>query len=346
MENNLELIGQTKARMLLALLFIIVTGSLLAYALIPYFNAFLGAFILYSIFNPLYEFIVNRSKIRKEWVALAIMALSIIIVILPVYFLISTIVGEVQLIIDSFINNFNFVDINTNIDYINEKLPELNINEKIVNVVSAAGTYVSGLLLSTIQNISNQLVTLTIMFFLLYYLFTSNDTKLREQLIDLIPFNKKNTEHLLHEIKIVINSTLFATLLIALIQGTILGITFYLVGIKAAALWGSITAILSFLPVVGPPFVWAPAAVYMFIQKQYVAGIVILVVGFLISNIDNLLRPLIQKKLGAMHPFISLLGIFVGLYLFGLPGIVVGPLLISIFILLVKMFNEEYIDKT
>ncbi len=346
MEKNLELIGQKKARMLIALLCIVITGTLLAYALIPYLDAFLGAFILYSIFNPFYRLLVKRFRIRKDWAALTVMIIAVIIVILPVYYLITTIISEVQLIIDTFISNFSIVEFNTNIDYLNERLPELNINEKIVNAVSAAGTYISGLLLSTIQNISNQLIKLTIMFFLLYYLFTSNDTKIREELIELIPFNKKNTEHLLHEIKIVINSTLLATLLIALIQGTILGITFYLVGIKAAALWATATAILSFLPVVGPPFVWAPAAVVMFIQKQYVAGVLILVVGILISNIDNLLRPLIQKRLGAMHPFISLLGIFIGIYLFGLLGIVVGPLLISIFILLVRMFNEEYINKT
>ena len=70
----------------------------------------------------------------------------------------------------------------------------------------------------------------------------------------------------------------------------------------------------------------------------------IIIEGIIIINIYNVLRPYIQKKVGAMHPFVSLLGIFVGIYLFGLVGIVVGPLLISAFLLILKMFNEEYIQ--
>jgi predicted PurR-regulated permease PerM len=183
------------------------------------------------------------------------------------------------------------------------------------------------------------------MFFLLYYLFTSTNTGFDTKLKDFVPFNNRNTDKLLSELKNIIQSTLIATLLIAILQGLLLGLTFYAVGIEGATLWGAVTAILSFLPVVGAPLVWIPATIIQLAMKNYFAGIAILVVGIIISNIDNVLRPYIQKKVGAIHPFVSLLGIFVGIYLFGIVGIVVGPLLISTFLLVLKMFNEEYLQE-
>lgn len=336
---------ERSVKMVLALLCIIILATVLSYALLPYINAFLGAFILYVIFNPVYCLLTERLKLRKNVSALSVMLMSIILVLLPLYFLFVSIVGELEGVISSIITNVSYVDINENIKYLNEVAPDLNIQEKLVNIVSTAGTYLSRYLLAALQNISGQIISLTIMFFLLYYLFTSTNTGFDNKLKEFVPFNNRNTEKLLNELKNVIQSTLIATLLIAILQGLLLGLTFYAVGIEGATLWGAVTAILSFLPVVGAPLVWIPATIVQFAMKNYVAGIAILVMGIIISNIDNVLRPLIQKKVGAMHPFVSLLGIFVGIYLFGIVGIVVGPLLISTFLLVLKMFNEEYLQE-
>ncbi|SET04906.1 Predicted PurR-regulated permease PerM [Methanococcoides vulcani] len=336
---------ERSVKMVLALLCIIILAIVLSYALLPYINAFLGAFILYVIFKPVYCLLTERFKLRKDASALSVMMMSIILVLIPLYFLFVSIVGELEIVISSIATNISYVDITENINYLNEIAPDLNIQEKVVNIASTVGSYTSRYLLSALQNISGQIISLTIMFFLLYYLFTSTNTGFDNKLREFVPFNNRNTEILLRELKNVIQSTLIATLLIALLQGALIGLTFYAVGIQGATLWGAVTAILSFLPVVGAPLVWIPAAIIQFALKNYVAGIAILVMGIIISNIDNVLRPLIQKKVGAMHPFVSLLGIFVGIYLFGIIGIVVGPLLISTFLLVLKMFNEEYLQE-
>ncbi|WP_440952561.1 AI-2E family transporter [Methanococcoides sp. FTZ1] len=336
---------ERSVKMILALLCIIILAVVLSYALLPYINAFLGAFILYVIFKPAYCLLTERLKLRKDISAISVMVLSVILVLLPMYFLFVSIVGELEGVIAGIVNNISYVDITENIKYLNEVAPDLNIEEKVVGIVSTAGTYISRYLLSALQNISGQIISLTIMFFLLYYLFTTTNTGFETKLKDFVPFNNRNTDKLLNELKNVIQSTLIATLLIAILQGLLLGLTFYAVGIQGATLWGAVTAILSFLPVVGAPLVWIPAAIIQIVLKNYVAGVAILVVGIIISNIDNVLRPYIQKKVGAIHPFVSLLGIFVGIYLFGIVGIVVGPLMISTFLLVLKMFNEEYLQE-
>jgi predicted PurR-regulated permease PerM len=336
---------ERSVKMVLALLAIIILAVVLSYALIPYINAFLGAFILYAIFKPVYCLLTERFKLRKDVSALSVMLLSVILVFIPLYFLFVSIVGEIGGVINSIIANISYVEIIENIEYLDEVVPDLNIQEKLISIVSTAGSYLSGYLLSALQNISGYVISLIIMFFLLYYLFTSTNTGFDDKLKEYVPFNNRNTDKLLSELKNVIQSTLIATLLIAVLQGSLLGLTFYAVGIEGATLWGVVTAVLSFVPVIGSPIIWIPATIIQIAMKNYVAAIAILIMGLIISNIDNILRPFIQKKVGAMHPFVSLLGIFTGLYLFGIIGIVVGPLLISTFLLILKMFNEEYLQE-
>ncbi|MCD4807797.1 MAG: AI-2E family transporter [Methanococcoides sp.] len=337
-------------KLALALLSIIILAAVLSYALLPYINAFLAAFILYVIFKPVYCLLTERIKLKKNVSAILVMILSMILVVLPLYYVFTLIIGEIEVVINSITTNISYVDITNNFDimknigYINEIAPDIDIQGKIVSLVSTIGSYLSKYLIGAVQNISGLLISGTIMFFLLYYLFTSTNTDVSKQLQDIIPFSKRNTNKLLTEMKNIIQSTLIATLLIAVLQGTIIGITFYAVGISGVALWAAVTTVLSFLPVVGAPLVWVPAVLFKLVTQDYVAALVILIAGIALSNIDNVLRPYIQKKVGAMHPFVSLLGIFVGIYLFGLVGIVVGPLLISAFLLLLKMFNEEYVQ--
>ncbi|NPE28100.1 AI-2E family transporter [Methanococcoides sp. SA1] len=344
------MIKERTVKLALALLSIIILAVVLSYALLPYINAFLGAFILYVIFKPVYILLTERLKLKENISAILVMILSMILVVLPLYYMFTLIIGEIEMVISNITTNLSYVDFTNNfdivknIDYINEIAPDIDIQGKIVTVISTLGSYLSKHLIGAVQNISGLLISVTIMLFLLYYLFTSTNTNISNRLQDLIPFNKRNTNKLLTEMKNIIQSTLIATLLIAVLQGTIIGVTFYAVGINGATLWAAVTTVLSFLPVVGAPLVWVPAVLFKLITQDYVAAIVILVAGIILSNIDNVLRPYIQKKVGAMHPFVSLLGIFVGIYLFGLVGIVVGPLLISAFLLILKMFNEEYIQ--
>jgi len=133
--------------------------------------------------------------------------------------------------------------------------------------------------------------------------------------------------------------------IIAVIQGGLITIAFLIFGIKGAFFWGFVSAVLSFFPIIGPIIVWVPASIIEFASNNVKAGVGILIFGIIISSIDNFIRPFLQKKIGRMHPLTTLIGIFIGVPLLGLIGIIIGPLIISYAILTLKMFKEEYIDK-
>ena len=133
---------------------------------------------------------------------------------------------------------------------------------------------------------------------------------------------------------------------VALFQGSILTITFLIVKVQGAFLWGSIATLLAFVPVFGSTLVWIPATIVEFLLGDYTAGIAILFAGLFVSVVDSFLRPIIQKRVGEIHPFLSLMGIIIGVSLFGLIGIVIGPLLLSYFILTLEMFYKEYLSDT
>ncbi|BAW29943.1 AI-2E family transporter [Methanosarcina thermophila MST-A1] len=337
--------------MALALLIIIVLTVIIIYATLPYLNYIFGAFILFTIFRPLYQFLVKKVKIRKQIAAVLVIIVSIFVVLIPFYFLLSMIVSEIQQLI---LNQEAIIaSIESGAVFATNFLSRLNIpfdmfqtkiEEKAMELASQAVNYTSLFILGSIQSLSHQSIGLLIMYFLLYYLFTEEDSDFMRQVTVAVPFNEENTATLLNEFRRIVRTTLTASGAVALAQGGVLTIAFLFFNIQGAFLWGAIAAVLSFLPLVGAAFVWIPAVIVQFFQADYAAAIGILAAGLFISVLDNFLRPMVQKTVGKIHPLLSLLGIVIGVSLFGLIGIVIGPLLLSYFILTVQMFSREYLS--
>lgn len=320
---------------MLASILIIALAVFLGITLYPYINGFFGAIIVFVLFKPVFEFFIEKWKMNKTIAALLILLLTILIVLIPMGFVLNAIVGEVAHVFNSqgeLIKQF---------DKINEMFPQVDLKEILNDQLDGVGEWIKNLALSSIAGIGTLIITLTIFFFVLFYLFVEQE-KFEKILWAVIPFKKKNKEHLIEEFKNVTYSTVVTTGLIAVIQGVLLSISFLIFGVPGAIVWGFIGAILSFLPVVGVVLIWVPASLIYLFQANYFAGIGLFIAGLIMSNIDNFLRPIIQKKMGKMHPLISLVGIFIGIEYFGIIGIVIGPLLLSYFILICRMFREEY----
>ncbi len=337
--------------MALAILIITILTVIIVYATLPYLNYIFGGLILFTIFRPLYHFLVKKARLRKQIAAVLVIIISIFVVLIPFYFLLSVIISEIQqLLLDraSIIASIQsgglfLTHLLSRLD-IPTIILQTKIEEKAMELASQAVNYTSLFILGSIQSLSHQSIGLLIMYFLLYYLFTGEDSNFMRQITAVVPFNEENTATLLDEFRRVVRTTLIATGAIALLQGLILTLVFLIFDVQGAFLWGAIAAILSFLPVVGAPLVWAPAAIVQLLQGEYIAGIAILATGLFISVIDNFLRPIIQKRVGEIHPFLSLIGVVIGVSLFGLIGIVIGPLLLSYFVLTVQMFSREYLS--
>jgi predicted PurR-regulated permease PerM len=126
------------------------------------------------------------------------------------------------------------------------------------------------------------------------------------------------------------------------VQGALLANGFWIFGIPDPVFWGVVGAFISFLPVVGAPTLCIPASIILFADGHSVKGVLLLAYGLLfIGNIDNFLRMIINRRLANTHPIISVIGVFIGLPLFGILGLVFGPLLLSYFLLLVEIYETN-----
>ena len=338
-------------KMLLSLLTIILLTTVIVYATLPYLNYFLGAFILYIIFRSLYHFFVKKTRLNKQFAAVLVIIISICVVLIPLYFLLGIIINEIQQLLLN--QAFIITSIRSENQFFTHYLSGLGIptdvlqkqiQERVMSIGSEAVNYTSKFILGSIQMLSQQSIGLLIMYFLFYYLLTGEDSIFVHKIYAAIPFNEENTSTLVGEFSRIVRTTMISNGAVALFQGAILTITFLIVKIQGAFLWGSIATLLSFLPVFGSTLVWVPATVIEFLLGDYTAGSAILAVGIFVSIVDHFLRPMIQKKVGEIHPFLSLIGIIIGVSLFGLLGIIIGPLLLSYFILTLEMFSKEYLS--
>lgn len=331
------MIREKSFKQFLAGLLIAALFGVLLYGLWPYLNALLGAFILFIIFLPLYRWLTIKLKVKVGLSATLVILLSIVLILIPISFLASVLVKEIQLVLTDFHSRLG------GWEAIKKLLPQFDATE-IGSQISQAGSMASRFVFGTLSAIGNQVVSYFIMFFLFYYLLTTDEDKLSKIVFEVMPFSRDNTLKLQRKFRTVTYATLITSGLISLLQGTLVGLSFWWLGLGAPVLWGLVAAITSFVPVIGAAGVWASAVIILFIQGNIWAAAGLLVCGLFISSVDNFIRPAIQKRVGKIHPLVSLLGVVVGLSLFGLVGLIIGPLLISYFLLMLGMFKEEYID--
>jgi predicted PurR-regulated permease PerM len=188
-------------------------------------------------------------------------------------------------------------------------------------------------------------IQLTIAFFGLYYLLLAPRSAWRG-VRPFIPFSTKNAERLRERFRDVTVSTLIGTGLTAAVQGFLVGLAFWVVGIPNAIFWGVVTVVLAILPVVGSGLVWGPGAIALAIEGRYGAAIGLAIWGIIVvGNVDNIIRPMVFRRWAQIHPFITIIGAFAGINYFGLLGLLIGPLAISYFFELIRMYREEYLEE-
>jgi predicted PurR-regulated permease PerM len=180
------------------------------------------------------------------------------------------------------------------------------------------------------------------MIYVLFFLFRDGPfigRAIRESL----PLSPEHSSRALTLFATVVKATVKGNLVIAVIQGTIGGVTFWLLGIPAALLWGVMMTFLSILPAVGSGLVWAPVAGFLLLSGDYARGVILLLVGVgVISLVDNLLRPKLVGKDTRLPDYVVLVSTLGGLSLFGINGFVIGPLIAAMFLAGWTIFRDEW----
>lgn len=320
---------------ILAAVLIILLAVLLFYAVRPFLAAFIGALILYVVFFPVYAFFAK--KMAHGLASGLVLVIGTVIILLPLSALIPAVVSQVNVAIS------NRATILAWLAGLDSQIPWISVSEQLAQVMTGVVNYLKSELGSILGSVTEIAVILIIMYFVLYYMFV-NSTQLRKTFKEYMPFSKKHTEVLMQAFTKITNATVISTGIIALAQGSLMGLAFWIVGIPGALFWGFVGTILAFFPVVGIPLLWIPAGSYLIVSGDLVSGIGILVWGAILSNVDNFVRPVLQNKFGEIHPLTTLIGVFIGVPLFGILGLIIGPVLISFFFLLVRMYRAEFLD--
>lgn len=192
--------------------------------------------------------------------------------------------------------------------------------------------------------ISSFAVNIFVLVFVLYFMLIGGK-KMEQYVNDLLPFNDDNTQNVIHEINMIVRSNAIGIPLLAVIQGGVAMIGYWIFGAPNILFTGFLTCFASIIPMVGTALVWFPIAVYMALIGNWVQAIGLAIYGgAVISQLDNLIRFIIQKKMADIHPLITVFGVVIGLSLFGFMGVIFGPLLLSLFFLFVDMFKRGYLD--
>jgi predicted PurR-regulated permease PerM len=180
------------------------------------------------------------------------------------------------------------------------------------------------------------------MLYLLFF-FLRDGPGILEALIRALPLGDTRERHLLDRFAGVSRATIKGTLVVGIVQGTIGGIAFAMLGISAAVLWGTVMALLSILPAVGTALVWLPAAIVLMATGQIFGGIALIFVGvFVIGLTDNLLRPILVGRDTQLPDYVILLSTLGGLAGFGLAGIIIGPTIAALFLSVWHMAEDEF----
>jgi len=318
---------------------LLLLGYLIISGLWQFINGLLGAFTVYVIVRRQMKNLTERRKFKNIPAATLILLEVIACVFIPLYFLVWALVDRIQLI------NFDISQLiaaaNHFVALIQEKI-DYNILSTD-NIATATG-YLTKSIQFIISQLSGIIVSTIVTLFLLYFMLL-NMAKLEAYIYNLLPFNDVNKKKIRGEIHNMVRSNAIGIPLLAIIQGFLAFAGYWIAGAPAPLLLGVATAFATIIPLVGTGLVWLPVSIYLALTGNWIAAIALAAYCLIIiTNIDNVIRLVIQKKLSDTHPLITVFGVILGLKIFGFWGIIFGPLLISMFFLLLNLFYEEYID--
>lgn len=319
-----------------------VVGYLVWLMFAPFLSALALSAIIVTICYPLYLRVLEYMPRRNETLAaLGTTLLVLIIVILPVFLLTSAILREAIAIYNLLGNgNFTIADSLNNLEAIGQMyVPglEINLTEYLRQGAQWLASHLGAIFAGTASTIFMFFIAIIGSFY-----FFRDGKDFTKRLVQISPLPDSQDELILRRLGVAVRSVATGTILVALIQGilTALGLTIF--GFERAILLGAIAAFGALVPSIGTSIVFVPSIVYLLFTGDYLNAIGLAVWGTLaVGLIDNLLGPYLMSRGNVIHPFLILLSVLGGVALFGPIGFVVGPVIVSFFIVLLELYNQH-----
>ena len=336
---------------LLALVFSV--SLLFLWMIRDYLMALFMAALFSALLSPAYRALRRRLGGREALASGIVVAAVLLLIIGPLAVLVGIVVGQAVSVSQSVTPWIQgFIDQPPVLDQYLEKLPYyeqlLPYRAMIVEKLGQAVGNLSGFLINSLSSMSrmtlNALMGIVIMLYAMFFLLIAGEALLRK-ILYFLPLCDADEQLLLRRFTSVTAATLKGTIIIGVIQGAIYGTAFALSGIEGAVFWGTVMAVLSIIPALGTALVWGPALIILLLQGDYLGVFLLaLLCGALAGNIDNLLRPRLVGKDTEMHELFVLFGTLGGISLFGILGIIVGPIVTALFITLWELYGRAFAD--
>ncbi|HQF57523.1 MAG TPA: AI-2E family transporter [Candidatus Magasanikbacteria bacterium] len=327
---------------------IVILAIALIYIIRPFLYPIFWAAVIAVIFYPLYSKFLTKTK-RPNLSASLTLIIVILVIIIPLSILSTLIVNESINVYKS-VSPENISQKVTDIDdwlsktslapYL--KTLETEGTSYLTNLTKTISLFIFENLKTFTQNSFRFFFMLFIMFYTLFF-FLRDGKKMLERLMHLSPLGNKYENMLYERFTSTTRATLKGTLLVGAVQGSLGGILFLITGIPGALIWGLVMIAMSIVPAVGCSIVWFPTGIIMLLMGNIWQGLFILTFGALvISLIDNLIRPPLVGKDTQIHPLLILFSTLGGIFLFGISGFVIGPVIASLFISVISIYDHYY----
>lgn len=318
---------------------IIVLGVILFVEFIPFLGGILGASTIYILVRKQMLYLTEKKHLNRSFVAFLLLLEAVLCFLIPLSLAVWLFVSKLQ--------NFNLdpTQLVKSIEHVASLIEQRTGYDVLdtsnlmsaVSILPKIGQTVMG-------SISGFAINVAVLVLILYFMLIGG-AKMEKYVYSILPFSDENKKNVLSEINMIVTSNAIGIPLLAIIQGVIALIGYWIFNVPSPFLFGFLTCFATIIPVVGTALVWFPLALYMALTGDWVNALGLTAYALIVvTNVDNLIRFVLQKKMADTHPLITIFGVIIGLSLFGFMGIIFGPLLISIFILCFNIFKEKYLE--
>ena len=313
----------------------------------PFMGVLAWAVVLVIVFYPVHKRIASRFA-RRSLSALLSCLLVVLIVVLPLTLLTAAVIQEFSKVAPNLPSNFSQLlsqqpaILGTVTQWVQSRfgIDMLGFQDFFIQQFQNLSQRLLGASFSLMGNIVTSIVKAFFVVFTMYYLFRDGD-KIVNRLPDALPFNREQSEAIILRTKQVVSASVYGVVTIAALQGFLAGLAYWILGIPSPMLWAVLTAFVCMIPIAGSFLVWLPLAIYLMLTGHWTKALLLIIWGALaVSTIDNFLRPKLvgnQTRLHELFIFFSVLG---GISVFGLLGIVLGPVVLAITLGLLETFSR------
>ncbi len=331
-------------------LIMFLVGVMVFFIFQPFLTAIIAAAILSILFRPVYLALLRWFPGRVGTASFLTCLLVSLIIVTPVLTVLSLAIAEANHLYHTIAEERSFVGVvkvgvqtfhETSFGQVVFKDSAFT-TESVMEDIQRFSQNALGLLQTAYQSITHFVFWVFVMFFTLFYFLIDGDRAFN-RLMQLSPLKNEHERLLAEKFISISRATIKGTLVVGAIQGLLGGLAFWIVGVPSPAIWGLLMILFSIIPLVGSALVWLPAAIILLLMGQIWQGIFLLIVGFgVISLVDNILRPKLVGKDTQMHPLMIFFATLGGISLFGLPGFIIGPIVVSLFLALGEIYSIEF----